>query len=232
VVHAATQARDRVQASSAQLSPYVGHGQTLQTLLELWHSASQGHGRAVFLTGDPGVGKSRLLAEFRRATEGAGEVIECWCSPYYSQTALYPVVRGLRTHYLGQEALPASEQYDLLSTALKELGCVDESALPILAEFFGMPTPPGYEPLRLHPLTHRQKTIATFGTLLMARAADRPRLLLVEDLHWSDATTVELLGSVLMQLRGLRTLVVMSSRPGFSAPWMANESVLSVHVSQ
>lgn len=232
VVHAATQARDRVQASSALLSPYVGHGQTIETLQDLWRAAADGHGRAVFLTGEPGVGKSRMLTEFRRLIHGTGDLIECWCSPYYSQTALYPVVRGLRGYLLGTEALPAAEQHARLRAVLQELGCQDEAALPIVAEFFGLPMPPGYEPLRLHPLTHRQKTIATFGTMLRARAVQSPTLLLLEDLHWSDATTVELIGSVLAQLAGLRMLVVMTSRAGFSAPWLSNEAVMSVHVSQ
>jgi len=232
VVHAATQARDRVQASSALLSPYIGHGQTIDTLQDLWRSAADGHGRAVFLTGEPGVGKSRMLSEFRRLIRGTGDLIECWCSPYYSQTALYPVVRGLRAYHMGAEALPAAEQHTRLRAVLQELGCHDEAALPIVAEFFGLPMPPGYEPLRLHPLTHRQKTIATFGTMLRARAVQSPTLLLLEDLHWSDATTVELIGSVLAQLTGLRMLIVMTSRAGFAAPWLSNEAVMSVHVSQ
>ena len=232
VVHGATQAHDRVQASSALLTPYVGHAQTIETLQDLWRAASSGHGRAVFLTGEPGVGKSRMLAEFRRAMGGDGEFIECWCSPHYSHTALYPLVRALRSRMLGDEPMPADRQHALLQSELKVLGCRDDAAWPIVAEFFGMPMPPGYEPLRLHPLTHRQKTIATFGTMLMARATVRPTLLLVEDLHWSDATTVELLGSLLMQLRGLHLLVVMTSRPGFSPPWISNEGLMSLHVNQ
>ncbi len=232
VVHGATRAQDRVQAASALLTPYVGHGQTIETLQDLWRVASSGHGRAVFLTGEPGVGKSRLLAEFRRTLGDAGETIECWCSPHYSHTALYPVVRALRRRLLGDEQMPAEHQHALLQSELRALGCHDEAAWPIAAEFFGMPMPPGYEPLRLHPLTHRQKTIATFGTMLRARAAVRPTLLLIEDLHWSDATTVELLGSLLMQLQGLRLLVVMTSRPGFSPSWISNEGLMSLHVNQ
>ncbi|MGA1317247.1 MAG: ATP-binding protein [Rubrivivax sp.] len=232
VVHGATRAHDRVEAASALLTPYVGHAQTIETLQDLWRAACGGHGRAVLLTGEPGVGKSRMLAEFRRSMGDDGEIIECWCSPHYSHTALYPMVRALRSRMLGDEPLPAEAQHALLQAQLKELGCRDETAWPIVAEFFGMPMPPGYEPLRLHPLTHRQKTIATFGTLLMARATVRPTLLLVEDLHWSDATTVELLGSLLMQLRGLHLLVVMTSRPGFAPSWISNEGLMSVHVNQ
>jgi class 3 adenylate cyclase/predicted ATPase len=232
LVHRATRAHDRVEAASAMLTPYVGHVQTIETLQDLWRAAASGHGRAVFLTGEPGVGKSRMLAEFRRAMGHEGEIIECWCSPHYSHTALNPIVRTLRRRMLGEETMPVEAQHALLQSQLKELGCRDEMAWPIVAEFFGMPMPPGYEPLHLHPLTHRQKTIATFGTMLMARATVRPTLLLVEDLHWSDATTVELLGSLLMQLRGLHMLVVVTSRPGFAPPWISNEGLMSVHVNQ
>ena len=141
VVHGATRAQDRVQAASALLTPYVGHGQTIETLQDLWRVASSGHGRAVFLTGEPGVGKSRLLAEFRRTLGDAGETIECWCSPHYSHTALYPVVRALRRRLLGDEQMPAEHQHALLQSELRALGCHDEAAWPIAAEFFGMPMP-------------------------------------------------------------------------------------------
>jgi len=232
LVHGPTQARDRIQAAAALLTPYVGHGQTLQTLQDLWRTAKDGHGRAVFLTGEPGVGKSRMLAEFCKSIGPTGDLIECWCSPHYSKTALYPVVRGLRAHHMGTESLAAPDQLVRLRAVLQELGCQDEAAWPIVAEFFGLPMPLGDEPLRLHPLTHRQKTIATFGTMLRGKSATRPTLLLLEDLHWSDPTTVELIGSVLAQLTGLHMLIVMTSRAGFQAPWLSSEAVMTVHVSQ
>jgi predicted ATPase/class 3 adenylate cyclase len=233
-VEAASGARHRLEAAQSQrLAPYVGRESAVAALAKSWLAARDSPGHAVMLLGEPGVGKSRLLSVFRESI-GADqcEIIECYCSPYYSSTAFYPMVAPLRARH-GQAGDHAPDaRLARLRDDLIECGCDVDTALPLLAQLFGIPPEAGYEPLGLHPLTQKQKTVAALVSLLTARAGRTPTLLVVEDLHWVDATTLELLGSVLAQLPKSRLLLLLTSRPGFAPPWLGSESLTLLHVNQ
>ena len=233
-VHAASGARHRLEAASPQrLAPYVGRENAIADLVQAWLAARDSPGHAVLLQGEPGVGKSRLLSVFReRIGPGSGDIIECYCSPYYDSTAFYPVVGPLRARMglVDDEAPPA--QLARLAAGLAVHGCEIETALPLVAQLFGIAPDAGYQPLGLHPLTQKQKTVAALLSLLTARAGERSTLLVVEDLHWVDPTTLELLGAVVARLPSSRLLLLMTSRPGFAPQWPDSDSLTVVHVRQ
>jgi class 3 adenylate cyclase/predicted ATPase len=233
-VEAASSARHRLEAASKQrLAPYVGRESAVAALAKSWLAARDSPGHAVLLLGEPGVGKSRLLSVFRESI-GADEceIIECYCSPYYSSTAFYPMVAPLRARHGIADEHTAELRLARLRESVAQHGCETETALPLLAQLFGIPPEAGYQPLGLHPLTQKQKTVAALLALLTARAGSTPTLLVVEDLHWVDATTLELLGAVLAQLPQRRLLVLLTSRPGFTPPWLSSGSLTMLHVNQ
>ena len=236
-VEAASGARHRLEATSqARLAPYVGRDRTIAALVTAWLAARECPGHAVLLTGDPGVGKSRLLSEFRRSIHedidpGQCDILECYCSPYYADTALYPLIAPLRETLGIERAATAAEAFEALREQLEHRGCEMSTALPLLAKLFGLPADAGPTLLGMHPLTQKQKTLNALITLLSSRARVRPTLIVIEDLHWVDATTIELLGALLREVRSSRLLMLLTSRPGFAPSWIHDASVTLLPVS-
>jgi len=106
-----------------------------------------------------------------------------------------------------------------------------EGALPLIAQLLGIPPEAGYSPIALHPLTQKQRTLEILQTLLLSPAERRPTLLMIEDAHWVDPTTLELAGALLERLQGSRLLVLLSARPTFHQPWPPRESLIGLTVS-
>ncbi|MGY0197173.1 AAA family ATPase [Leptothrix sp. BB-4] len=232
-VEGASGARHRLEAAAKQhRAPYVGRAGAIAALARSWVAAQESPGHAVLLTGDPGVGKSRLLSEFRESIVDSGcDVVECYCSPDYAHTALYPLVAAMRERLGIEQARTPEAAQQALHDELQRHGCEIETALPLLARLFGLAPQPGQEPLTLHPLTQKQKTLVALVTLLTSRASLRPTLMVVEDLHWVDSTTLELLGNLLRELPSSRVLLLMTSRPGFSPPWLYGEHLTLIPVN-
>jgi class 3 adenylate cyclase/predicted ATPase len=232
-VLAASGAHHRLEAAAPhRLTPYVGRERLLAALDEAWRAARDGTGRAVLVLGEPGVGKSRAIGVFRQriGAERHG-VIECFCSPYYKSSALYPLVEMLRAQLeLAAEDEPP-RQLERLRTALQaHLGEAAEAAVPLVAQLVGIPPSAGYAPSGLHPLTQKQKTLEALLALLRARAQRGPLLMVVEDLHWVDPTSLELLGALVERLAGLRLLLVMTARPGFRPPWPTGDRLAELPI--
>lgn len=236
-VEAASGARHRLEATSqARLAPYVGRDRTIASLVKAWLAARECPGHAVLLTGDPGVGKSRLLSEFRRSIHEdidpeQCDILECYCSPYYADTSLFPLIAPLRETLGIERASTAAEAFEALREQLEQRGCEMSTALPLLAKLFGLPADAGPSLLGMHPLTQKQKTLNALITLLVSRAKARPTLIVIEDLHWVDATTIELLGALLRELPNSRLLLLLTSRPGFAPGWIHDAAVTLIPVS-
>ena len=145
--------------------------------------------------------------------------IEWRGSPYHQQSALYPVIdhlqRLLREHH---EASP-SEQLRTLEAALTASGVALPEAVPLLAALLSLPLPASYPPLTLTPQRQRQKTLETLLAWLYAEAQRQPVLLIVEDLHWVDPSTLELLSLLIDQCAQRRLCLVLTARPEFHPPW-------------
>lgn len=233
VVEGSSGARHRLEAGQAlpHRVPCVGRSATISTLAQAWLLARQSPGHALLLIGEPGVGKSRLLSEFRQSISDSDcQILEGFCSPYYSDTPLYPLVAPLRG-LLGLDELTPIQALARLEQALVEHCCGLDPELPLMAKFLGLPPEAGYATIGLHPLTQKQKLLSVLMRLLIALAKDRPTLLVLEDLHWVDATTLELIGILLPQLGSGRLMLVLTSRPGLTPAWLHHERVTLIPVS-
>ena len=214
-------AQTRLDVATARgLTPLVGRDEEVGLLQRRWDQATAGMGQVVLLSGEAGIGKSRLVQMLKEHITAAPHTrIEWRGSPYHQQSALYPVIdhlqRLLREHH---EASP-SEQLRTLEATLTASGVALSEAMPLLAALLSLPLPASYPPLTLTPQRQRQKTLETLLAWLYAEAQRQPVLLIVEDLHWVDPSTLELLSLLIDQCAQRRLCLVLTARPEFHPPW-------------
>jgi class 3 adenylate cyclase/tRNA A-37 threonylcarbamoyl transferase component Bud32/tetratricopeptide (TPR) repeat protein len=201
------------------LAPLVARGQELELMLERWSMAREGKGQVVLLAGEAGIGKSRLIRELRRQLgEDKPVWLELHGSPYHRNSILYPVIELLR-RWLELNRESGEQGISLLEEILKHYGLPAEEMAPVLAALLSVPLDGRYEPSSLSPEGQRKRTLEAVLAVLLEMAERRPVVLAVEDLHFIDPSTLELLGHVLQQGASTRIFAVMTYRPDFQPPW-------------
>jgi class 3 adenylate cyclase/tetratricopeptide (TPR) repeat protein len=203
------------------LTPLVGRESEVTLLLERWEQAKAGHGQVVLLTGDAGIGKSRLIQILKDQVVNQPYVCwECRSLPYYQNTALYPLTDLLQRILQWQQDETPDEKFGKLEQAFSPYRLPLAETLPLFAPLLSLPLPEDrYAPLALSPQRQRQKTLETLVTILLELAERQPVLLMIEDLHWADPTTLELLNLVLDQAPTASLLTVLTCRPTFQPSW-------------
>jgi class 3 adenylate cyclase/predicted ATPase len=212
-------------AAQRGLTPFVGREEELALLRERWAQVRDGSGQVVLVSGEAGIGKSRLIQTFR-ASLGDSEylALECRCAPYYQHTALYPAVDLLsRLLHWQRDDAPQAKLAKLEGT-LQYHGIEREETVPILAALLALPLPlEGYARLVLTPQQQRRRTLDTLASLVARLARRQPVLLVVEDLHWSDPSSLELLSLLIDRGASVPVLILLSCRPTFQPPWEQHE---------
>jgi class 3 adenylate cyclase/tetratricopeptide (TPR) repeat protein len=212
-------ARNRFEVSAAAgLTPFVGREHEIALILERWQQAVDGRGQVVLLTGEAGIGKSRLVCELRERLAQVPHLwLEAHCSPYHEHSALHPVVELLDLQ-LGRHGTPA-ERGAALEGAVEQAGLPVAEATSLFAALLSLPQSDRVAPGRWSPEVQRRKTLELLVAWLLNSSAARPVVLLVEDLHWVDPSTNELLGMMLEQSTTASILILVTSRPGNDVPW-------------
>lgn len=217
---------ERVEASAFRESeqagrrPLVGREQEKALLLERWQQAKGGAGQVVLIGGEAGIGKSRLLHGVKEQLSAEAHTrLEYRCSPYFQNSALYPVI-DLLERWLGLEREHASgEKLDRLETALADYKLSLGEAVPLLAGLLSIPLDGRYELPALAPMRQREKTLGILLYLLLETASQQPALVIFEDLHWADPSTLEWLDLIVEQAPTAQILALATFRPDFDPPW-------------
>ena len=213
-------ARSRLEAAgNTGLTPLVGREQEVRLLLN----------------GEAGIGKSRLVQVLKEqvATEPQAWLTPCQCSPYYQYTALYPMIDLLERVVLRFEREESPPQkLRKLEGLLVQYGLPLAETMPLFAALLSLPLGTDYAPLTVSPEQQKQMTLHALLTILLRIAAQHPVLFVVEDLHWVDPSTLELLTLLVDQGPTARILALLTSRPDFSLPWTGRSHFTQVTVTR
>ena len=220
---------------STGLTPLVGREQEVGLLRERWAQVTDGFGQVVLLSGEAGIGKSRLVQVLQEqvASEPQAWLTLCQCSPYHQHTALYPMIDLLERVALRFEREEAPlRKLRKLEGFLVQYGLPLAEAVPLFASLLSLPLTADYAPLLLSPEQQKQQTLHAFLTILLRIAAQQPVLFVMEDLHWVDPSTLELLNLLVDQGPTTRILALWTFRPDFSPPWTGRAHLTQVTLSR
>jgi class 3 adenylate cyclase/tetratricopeptide (TPR) repeat protein len=202
--------------------PLIGRAHEMGLLLDRWRLARSGEGQIVTVIGEAGIGKSRLIEALQEALSGEPHSrIHLQCSPYHSDSALYPLIQHLSRSARFAAADSASARIEKLGVLFAHRAASDEAAVSLLAELLSIPVA---EPAALLSLTPAQRKATTIALLVdeMVRLGETdPVLLVLEDAHWIDATTLELMVRLIDSINSARMLAVVTGRPEFLPSWQA-----------
>ena len=203
-----------------RLGPLVGRGPELGPLLRAWKEAREGHGRTVLVSGEAGIGKSRLArAVVERAAADGAAMLSFSCSPYHAATALFPVVDHLQRAAGLESEDPGPVKLAKLETLLARTAENPGRVVPLFASLLGIAAEEHRPALELTPAALKARTFEALLGQLARLARQRPVLMLFEDLHWADPTTAELLAAVASVVPDMPALLVATARPEFRPAW-------------
>lgn len=215
------------------LSPLIGRDEEITTIINCWERARRGEGRAVLLSGEPGIGKSRILRAVRdRVRVDTASVMHFQCSPFFSNTALHPVVEGLERALQVSPDEPGPARLSRLEALVLTRYGGSARDVALIASILSLPTEGRYDPIGLTPQRQKEETMRALVDLVASIAQEQPSLMLFEDLHWSDPTTIQLLEQLVDRLSAMPLLMLATSRQSFPPKWQALVHVVPLAITR
>ena len=222
-----------VASRRARLTELVGRDAELELLLRHWRRAQDGEGRLVMIAGEPGIGKSRLAhAALERIAGEPHTRLRYQCSPFHSSTALHPVIEQLECAASFESFDTGGARLDKLEALIGMAGRPVEPDAPLLADLLSIPTEDRYTLPNLSPGRRKQLVIETLAAHLAGLSERQPVLFVLEDAHWIDPTTQELLDVAIEQLPDLSVLMIVTHRPDFVATWAGRSQVTALTLNR
>ena len=225
----------RFEASRSQgMTPFVGREHEVALLLDRWRDATEGEGQVALLSGEAGIGKSRILAALRERIGGEPHVsVRYQCSPHHVNDAFYPIVKPNLACRGFCDRRPRDGEARQAGGDDRALGIGAErrsrlSSRPCCRS----PAEGRYPPLEMAPSEQKERTIAALIALFEGLAKEAPVLVLLEDAHWIDPTSLDVFGRLVDRLPDHRALLVVTFRPEFAAPWVGRAHVASLTLSR
>jgi class 3 adenylate cyclase len=211
---------------SQRLNRLVGRDQELGLALARWEAAKAGEGQVVLLRAEPGLGKSRLVAELRKKLEAETVAsVRYQCSPHHVNSALYPMIQHLTRAARLKHDDPPELKLEKLAALVDRSNMEAMEALPLLAALLSIPTDDAHPALELTPQRQRAATLTLLVDLLAGLAVRGPALVVVEDFHWADPTMRELFDVVVSRVERLPVIVLITFRPEIATPWEGRGNV-------
>jgi class 3 adenylate cyclase len=226
-------AESRFEALRATRTPLVGRDEELTLLQRRWQQAKSGEGCVVLVSGEPGIGKSRLAQTLVDRIAGEPHTrLRLFCSPHHQDSALYPTITQLeRAAGFGRDDT-AAQRLDKLEAVLAQATNDLGEAAPLLAALLSIPAGERYPPLNLPPQKQKERTLRALAAQVEGLAGRTPVLLLFEDAQWSDPTSLELYDLIIDRVPTLPILLIVTFRPEFSPPWAGRPHVTSLALNR
>jgi len=222
-----------IAARAAIAAPIIGRDRELAYLDDAWRRAVDGNGHLVLVSGEAGMGKSRLLeALAERVRDQPHRLLRAQCSPYHANIALHPFIQLLRHRLDLRRDARDAENLERIDRMLAHIDQAGAQARALLAELLGLRPPPGVAFPEMTPTQRKNATLALVEAFLVAPLDGSTVLLLVEDLHWSDPTTQALIERLLARIERERLLVVATHRPEAKPGWAEHRHASTLRCKQ
>jgi hypothetical protein len=220
-------------ASASGLTPLIGREEELGLLRQRWHQAQAGEGQVCLLAGEPGIGKSRLMQTFYERMAAEPHIrLRYQCSPYYRNSAFYPIMAQLERAARFVRDEPPAQKLAKLEHILAQATERVAEVVPLIAALLSIPLGDRYPPLDLTPQRQKEQTLEALVDQLLGLARRQPVLLLFEDAHWSDPTSLDVLDRIVHRVHEARVLAVITYRPEFEAPWKAISHITTLTLTR
>jgi predicted ATPase len=213
--------RGRFKAAAARgLTPFVGREDEMRMLVNRWERVREGEGQVILIAGEAGIGKSRLVEQFHERLRGTPHTwIECASAPYFQNTPFYSVVDMLAQGFGWRADQSTEAKLEQLARSLELSGSKLAEAIPLIAPLLNLPVPEEYPPPAVSPEQRRKRLLTTLAAWVFGTAKVQPTVVLLEDLHWVDPSTLEFLQILVEQGATAPLLLLHTARPEFHAPW-------------
>ncbi|MEA5400287.1 adenylate/guanylate cyclase domain-containing protein [Synechococcus sp. BA-124 BA4] len=213
--------------------PLIGRQQEMELLLKAWQSASRGQGQLVLLQGEAGIGKSHLVGELKRSLLEQGHRQMSWyCGPNTRESTLHPIAEQIKKTAGFEKGEADGSRQQKLARMMERYGATEASSLEVLADLIGLRG--GHQSALdgLTPEKKRQIRLDTLLAMVQAWSDGQPSLIVVEDLHWIDPTTLELLDRLISTAHQHPLMVLATARPEFQAPWPPGDNCAHLHLKR
>ncbi|HEY6421538.1 MAG TPA: AAA family ATPase [Candidatus Binataceae bacterium] len=225
--------RSRLDVAAGRLTGFVGREPELATVIDHWERAQDGEGQNILIVGEAGVGKSRLVRQLREHLAGVPHTwLECDATPYTESTPFHPVIELVRQGLAFAPEDTLRDKLGKIEAALTRANLVSPEAMTLMADFLNLERSQVTPPLAMSPELQRRKTMELLAAWELALAEAQPLVVVVEDLHWSDPSSLELLGRLIAQSPTARVLLVGTARPEFVAPWPKRFNLTAIKLAR